>query len=131
MEGIPTPYAQLGGRDAVIALAERFYDEMEAEPALLALHKLDAGGKADRPTREKFALFFIGWLGGPQDYMAQHGHPRLRQRHAHVPVDQAMRDAWLRAMTRALDARGVTGDVRRFLDAKLGDLATFLKNRPG
>ena len=27
-----------------------------------------------------FALFFIGWLGGPQDYVERHGHPRLRRR---------------------------------------------------
>lgn len=130
MSGITSPYERLGGRDAVVALAERFYDEMEQEPALLALHKLDAAGKADRATRDKFALFFIGWLGGPQDYMAQHGHPRLRMRHAHVPVTVEMRDAWMRAMGRALDARGVAGDVRRFLDQKLGDLATFLRNQP-
>jgi hemoglobin len=61
-------------------------------------------------------LFLVGWLGGPQTYMERHGHPRLRMRHGHVPVDQDMRDAWMRAMTRALDQRNVTGDLRRFLD---------------
>ena len=81
-----------------------------------------------RESRDRFALFFIGWLGGPQDYVAQHGHPRLRMRHARVAVDQAMRDAWLRSMRTAMDECGVTGDVRAFLDARLGEVADFLRN---
>jgi hemoglobin len=124
-----TPYEQLGGREPVLALVEAFYDAMEAEPALCALHACDEQGKVDRGTRDRFGLFLIGWLGGPQEYMQRHGHPRLRMRHAHVPVDGAMRDAWMRAMTTALDARGISGDIRSFLDRKLGDLADFLRNR--
>jgi hemoglobin len=125
-----SPYDALGGEEAVRALAEAFYDAMdEHEPALAKLHLLDERGKVSRQSRDRFALFFIGWLGGPQTYMERHGHPRLRMRHGRVPIDQDMRDAWMRAMTRALDQRNVTGDLRRFLEEKLGDLATFLKNR--
>lgn len=125
-----SPYDALGGEEAVRALAEAFYDAMdEHEPALAKLHLLDEQGKVSRQSRDRFALFFIGWLGGPQTYMERHGHPRLRMRHGRVPVDQEMRDAWMRAMNRALDQRNVTGDLRRFLEEKLGDLATFLKNR--
>jgi hemoglobin len=135
MAYVPTPddppYQRLGGRAAVEALVERFYDAMSRdEPALARLHKLGDDGAVDRATRERFALFLIGWLGGPQDYLERHGHPRLRMRHARVPVDVAMRDAWLRAMRTALDASGVTGEVRAFLDARLGDLADFLRNQP-
>ena len=39
-----------------------------------------------------------------------------------------MRDAWLRAMGRALDEQGVTGDVRGFLDARFAEVANFLRN---
>ncbi|MEZ4410259.1 MAG: cyanoglobin [Polyangiales bacterium] len=127
-----TPYEMLGGEDRVREIARRFYDAMEAqEPALTRLHKLTPEGRIDPEVRERFALFFIGWLGGPQTYMERHGHPRLRMRHAQVAVDVAMRDAWLRAMKAALDGAGVTGDVRAFLDAKLADLADFLRNTRG
>ncbi len=54
----------------------------------------------------------IGWQGGPQDYSEQHGHPRLRMHHSRVAVDTAMRDAWLRCMTLALDGEGIAGPVR-------------------
>jgi hemoglobin len=125
-----TPYAQLGGSEAVRALAEAFYDAMDAhEPELAKLHELDAQGHVSRAMRDRFGLFLIGWLGGPQDYQATHGHPRLRMRHASVPVNQAMRDAWLRSMTKAMDARGIGGDVRRFLDARFAEVADFLKNQ--
>lgn len=125
-----TPYERLGGRERVLALSEAFYDAMsDHEPALTALHAVDAAGRVDRATRDRFGLFLVGWLGGPQDYMAQHGHPRLRMRHGHVPVDAAMIAAWLRAMTRALDAQGVEGELRTFLDTRFTDLANFLRNR--
>jgi hemoglobin len=81
-------------------------------------------------VRERFGLFLIGWLGGPQDYTAQHGHPRLRMRHARVVVDAAMRDAWLRSMRRALDARGVQGQLRAFLDQRFAEVADFMRNQP-
>jgi hemoglobin len=127
-----TPFELLGGTDAVRALAEAFYDAMDAhEPPLARLHPLDDAGRVDRTTRDRFALFLVQWLGGPSDYSAVHGHPRLRMRHGHVPVDLAMRDAWLRAMTRALDARAVEGDVRAFLDVRFAEVADFLRNTPG
>ena len=124
-----TPFELLGGADKIRAIVERFYDAME--PPLAALHACDPDGKVNRETRDRFALFYIGWLGGPQDYIEQHGHPRLRRRHGDVPVDIAMRDAWLRAMTRALDEEKVEGEVRAFRDARLADVANFLRNKPG
>jgi hemoglobin len=126
----PTPYELLGGEQIVRDLVRRFYDAMErTEPALTRLHECDGEGRISAGARERFALFLIGWLGGPQDYVAQHGHPRLRMRHARVPVDTGMRDAWLRAMTIALDEIGVSGDIRAFLDSRLADVADFLRNR--
>ena len=128
----PPPYDLLGGEARVKRLVERFYDAMgRDEPALARLHVCDEQGQVTREARDRFALFLIGWLGGPQDYIAQHGHPRLRMRHGRVPVDIAMRDAWLRAMATALDEEGVSGDVRSFLDARFAEVADFMRNRPG
>ena len=124
------PYEKLGGEAPVRALVERFYDAMdEHEPELAALHPLE-NGRVSRAARDRFALFLIGWLGGPDDYVRLHGHPRLRMRHGHVPVNTAMRDAWLRSMQRALEHPSVSADMRAFLSAKFADLASFLRNRP-
>lgn len=127
-----TPFDALGGEAAVRAISKSFYDAMERlEPELTELHARNGSGLVPEPMRERFALFFIGWLGGPQTYIATHGHPRLRMRHAHVPINTAMRDAWMRAMTVAFDENHVEGEIRGFLDEKLGDLATFLRNQEG
>jgi hemoglobin len=127
-----TPFDQLGGEARVRVIVERFYEIMARdEPTLARLHACDENGRVLPENQERFALFLIGWLGGPQDYMARFGHPRLRMRHGRVPVDVAMRDAWLRSMRAALDACDVRGDIRDFLDARLADLADFLRNTPG
>jgi hemoglobin len=123
------PYSQIGGADVVHKLAARFYDIMDAEePALAALHELDATGKVASGSRERFALFLIGWLGGPQDYVAAHGHPRLRMRHARVPVTLEMRDAWLRCMDRALLDCAVPEELLGFLRQRFAEVADFLRN---
>jgi hemoglobin len=129
-ENETTPFERFGGEAPVRALVERFYDLMdEREPELAALHAREEG-KVSRASRDRFALFLIGWLGGPETYMALHGHPRLRMRHARVPVDTAMRDAWLRCMNQALDESAIPGELRAFLRARLADVADFLRNRP-
>ncbi len=132
MEPDETPYALLGGREEVLALVEAFYDAMEAhEPELAKLHELGPDGRISRAARDRFGLFLIGWLGGPQDYVRDHGHPRLRMRHAKLQVGSAMRDAWLCSMDKALEARNIRGPVRSFLDARFAEVADFLRNVPG
>lgn len=127
-----TPFELLGGEERVRAISKAFYDIMDRdEPALARLHPLDAEGRVSPESRERFALFYVGWLGGPQTYMQLHGHPRLRMRHHAVPIDTAMRDAWLRCMVAAFDQEKVEGPVRAFLETRLADLADFLRNRQG
>jgi hemoglobin len=129
---LDSPFAQVGGRDAVERLAARFYEVMERdEPALAALHRRGPDGRIDPEVKRRFALFLVGWMGGPQDYMAAHGHPRLRLRHGRVAVDTGMRDAWVRCMGRAMDDCGVQGRVRTFLDQRFAEVADFLRNAPG
>jgi hemoglobin len=126
------PFDELGGEVPVRALVERFYDAMDrTEPALARLHALDEAGRVSRESRDRFALFLVGWLGGPQDYVAQHGHPRLRMRHARVAVDVAMRDAWMRCMRLALEESGVSPELRSYLEPRFAEVADFMRNRTG
>lgn len=128
---VDNPYQEIGGREKVLALVERFYDLMEqTEPALAHLHELDDAGKVSRRNRDRFGSFLVGWLGGPDDYVRAHGHPRLRMRHARVPVDVAMRDAWVRCMSAAMDACDVPDPVRAFLRQRFAEVADFLRNVP-
>lgn len=124
-----TPYALMGGRDPVVALSERFYDIMqEREPELTALHERDENGHISRRARDRFALFLVGWLGGPDDYVRQNGHPRLRMRHARVLVNLAMRDAWLRCMYAAMEECQVPAELQGFLRQRFLEVADFMRN---
>jgi hemoglobin len=123
------PYRELGGRDVVLRLVERFYDLMEqTEPELTALHEVDAAGKVSRRNRDRFGSFLLGWLGGPDDYVRQNGHPRLRMRHGRVRIDVAMRDAWLRCMYAALDEQTMAPTLHGFLRRRFADVADFMRN---
>ena len=127
-----TTFDRIGGAERVRAMVSRFYEIMAArEPVLARLHPTNPDGTVDRGSQDRFASFLIGWLGGPQDYVAEHGHPRLRMRHGRVAVDVAMRDAWVRCMKEALEAEGITGELRDFLDARFTEVADFLRNTPG
>jgi hemoglobin len=124
-----SPYREIGGRETVLGLVERFYDIMEqTEPLLAAVHELDGSGKISRRNRDRFGSFLLGWLGGPDDYVRENGHPRLRMRHAQVPVDRALRDAWLRCMFAALESCDVPAPVSAFLRQRFSEVADFLRN---
>ena len=123
-----TPFDRLG-REGAIALAERFYDHMDAnEPALVAVHR-NENGRVSKGIRRNFGAFLVEWLGGPREYSATHGHPRLRMRHAHVAIGIEERDAWLRCMNAALDHPSVDPEVRAFLERRFAEVADFLRNR--
>jgi hemoglobin len=47
-----------------------------------------------------------------------------------VPVGVSLRDAWLRSMGRAMDAKGITGPVRGYLNTRFTEVADFLRNVP-
>jgi hemoglobin len=128
-----TPFDVIG-HDAAVALAHRFYDHMdEHEPALVAVHRNEGANEGKRKVspevRERFAMFLVEWLGGPQIYSSAHGHPRLRMRHAHVPIGVELRDAWLRCMNAALEHPSIHDDVRVFLARRFAEVADFLRNR--
>ena len=125
-----SPFDRLG-LEGARALAARFYDHMDAhEPELVALHRTDETKTKVAPgVREAFALFLVEWLGGPNDYSAKHGHPRLRMRHALVAVDSGMRVAWLRCMNAALAHESVDDEVRAYLGRRFAEVADFLRNR--
>ena len=119
-----TPYDALGGDERVRALTDTFYDLMDEKyERLRAMHD-------DLPkSRRMLYEFLSGWLGGPQLFLERHGHPRLRMRHAHVPIDQAGVEDWLACMGEAMDTLGIAGELRAFLDARFDHTANFMRNK--
>ncbi|MFK7960752.1 MAG: group II truncated hemoglobin [Phycisphaerales bacterium] len=124
-----TPFSELGGEDRVRELTDRFYDRMDTDEAyrvIRALHPADLANARDRLFK-----FLCGWLGGPQLYMEEFGHPRLRMRHAPFPIGEQERDEWLGCMAVAMDEMEIDGVLRRFLDGRFAHVADFMRNHPG
>lgn len=120
-----TPYEQLGGDTAVRALVDAFYDHVRDDsPVVRAMHPPDDAG-----SRQKLYEFLSGWLGGPQLFIEKHGHPRLRARHMPFAIDDAAVREWLACMGRAMDDRGISGELRTFLESRFTHTAFFMQNR--
>lgn len=123
----PTIYDALGGEAGVRALVDRFYDEMDRDPAVKTLRVMHPPDLAE--SRDKLFWFMSGWLGGPPLYIERKGPPRLRARHMPFAVDGAARDHWMKCMRVALADSGLEAPLREKLDDALFKLADHMVNR--
>lgn len=101
-----TLYDRVGGRPFFEALTRRFYGAVGADPVLRPLYP-DTDEEFEA-ARRHLELFLVQYWGGPADYQEARGHPRLRMRHSPFAIGQAERDAWVRHMTDAVRAGGVS-----------------------
>jgi hemoglobin len=124
-----TPFEQVGGQPVIDRLVDRFYDEMDAQPAAAALRALHAPDLTE--IRRVLKVYLGEWLGGPRRYSQERGHPRLRARHLPFPIGLAERDAWLACMHTALTQTVADEDARDGIYAAMARLADFMRNRPG
>ena len=128
-EPAPTHYDLLGGDAGVRRLVDRFYDLMDTAPEAAHVRALHAANL--KASREKLYLFLTGWTGGPQWYVEQRGHPRLRMRHFPFAIGARERDEWLWCMDRALDEQPMPDALREGLRDRMRQLADHMVNQPG
>ena len=122
-----TPFAWIGGESQVHALVDRFYDLMDLEPGYTALRA--AHGTELANAREKLKMFLTGWLGGPQRYTEQFGHPRLRMRHMPFSIGIAERDQWVACMDQAMQETAIDDALRTRLKESFLQTADWMRNR--
>ena len=80
-------------------------------------------------AEKRLCGFLTFRFGGPQDYIAEGGHPRLRMRHAPFEVNQAARDRWVQLMWNAFEEADLPPEAVSVMKAFLAQVATFLINR--
>jgi len=122
----PTVYEVVGGQAFFDALVDRFYDRVEHDPRLRPMYPADLG-----PGKRALAMFLAQYWGGPPEYSAEKGHPRLRMRHLPFVIDEAARDAWLTAMLAAVTDSGADAEVQAALREYFTTAATHMINAPG
>lgn len=121
----PSPYARIGSDRPIRALADRFYDLLESDPAyddLRAIHAADLG-----PVRHGLTRFLVGWLGGPRDWFER--GPCIMSLHRAFPITPTLADQWATAMACAIagadDIDPVLGDA---MAEALGHMARGMIN---
>ena len=127
MDDKQTAYEWLGGDAKVRALVDRFYDLMDLEPGYTALRQ--AHGDTLDAARDKLYWFLSGWLGGPNLYIEQFGHPRLRARHMPFSIGILERDQWLACMAQAMSEVAVDPELAERLKKSFFDTADWMRNR--
>ena len=115
------------GEEGFTRLIAAFYRQVPSDEILGAMYPPHDLAGAERRLRD----FLIGRFGGPQRYIEQRGHPRLRMRHMPFAVNAAARERWLRLMTNALDEVKLPAEVDGFLREFFADVSAMLVNRPG
>jgi hemoglobin len=108
-------------------LIDAFYRQVPGDEILGPMYPSEDLAGAKQRLRD----FLIFRFGGPQTYIEQRGHPRLRIRHAPFAIGQTARDRWLELMTRALDEAALPDEARTVLGSFFESTTTFLKNRAG
>ena len=102
----------MGGETGVRRLVDRFYDAMKTLPeaaGILHMHPADLS-----LSREKLAAFLTGWLGGEKRYSQRWGPIRIPPAHAHLPIGEKERDAWLLCMQHAIEGMEVAPEFKAY-----------------
>jgi hemoglobin len=126
VEPHPTLYDAVGGAPFFERLVGRFYDGVEADDVLRSLYPQDLA-----PPRRHLALFLAQYWGGPADYDAERGEPRLRMRHFPFPIGPDERDRWLAHMRAAVAALDPPEEVAAALLEYFEMAAEAFRNREG
>jgi len=114
------------GEDGFERLISAFYRRVPTDDILGPMYPPGDLAGAEQRLRD----FLIGRFGGPQRYIEQRGHPRLRMRHMPFTINPAARERWLQHMNAALDEvrfpPGADAMLREFFEG----VSTMLINRP-
>ena len=105
-------YERVGGMPFFETLVDHFYVGVVADEVLWPLYpdQSDLEG-----AKRRFTLFLGQYWGGPQTYMEERGHPKLRLRHMPFHVGPLERDRWLVHMAAAIELTTTDESIRQEL----------------
>ncbi len=106
-----------GGESGIRQLVEDFYEVMDSRgyaKTIRDMHPDDLTVSID-----KLARFLCGWMGGPKLYSEKYGGIAIPPAHAHLPIGDKERQAWLDCMAEALDRQAYPEDFKQYLVEQL------------
>ena len=112
------------GVEGFARLSAAFYRQIPEDPVLGPMYPPEDLVGAESRLRD----FLIYRFGGPQTYIEQRGHPRLRLRHMPFKIDQAARERWMLLMSNSLDETQLDSDATEVLRTFFDHMSNFLIN---
>jgi len=113
------------GEEGFARLVGAFYRQVPQDDILGKMYPPQDLAAAEQRLRD----FLIYRFGGPQRYIEERGHPRLRARHLPFRIDQVARDRWMQLMNNAFAEAALPTDVEQFLGAFFEQMSTFMINQ--
>jgi len=113
------------GEDGFARLVAAFYRQVPEDDILGSMYPAQERKAAEQRLRD----FLVYRFGGPQKYIAERGHPRLRARHFPFHIDQTARDRWMLLMNKALVDSALPVEVEQFLRSFFEQMSTFMINQ--
>jgi hemoglobin len=112
------------GEEGFTRLVAAFYRQVPEDDLLEPMYP-----EADRKGAEqRLRDFLVYRFGGPERYIAQRGHPRLRARHLPFRISQAARDRWMQLMNNAFAEAALPVEAEQVLRAFFEQMSTFMIN---
>lgn len=121
------PYDFIGGESAIQSLVDRFYFYMDILPEAQGIRAMHQPNLAT--AKDKLFKFLSGWLGGPNLYIEEFGHPMLRMRHFPFKIGESERDQWMLCMNKALAEIPMDPRLHTNIQTALLQLATHMINQ--
>lgn len=112
------------GEEGIARLTAAFYQQVPTDDLLGPLYPPHDLAGAEQRLRD----FLVYRFGGPQRYLTERGHPKLRMRHVGFAITPAVRHRWVELMEQALTAAAWPDDVRDPVRKFFAESATFLIN---
>ena len=126
-ESSPQTIFDVIGEDGLARLVRAFYAQVPADEIIGPMYPPTELAAAEY----RLCGFLVYRLGGPDRYIVERGHPKLRIRHAPFIINQQARDRWVQLMSNALEAADLPLEIVAALRQFFAETATFLINHDG
>ena len=113
------------GEEGFARLIAAFYQQVPGDDILGPMYPQHDMAGAEQRLRD----YLIYRFGGPQRYIEERGHPRLRARHIPFPVTKAARDRWMQFMDAALKQAAFPPEAEKYVRDFFEGMSTFMINR--
>lgn len=117
------PYEEIGA-EKLSELIDLFYSKVAVHPDLYPIFPDDL-----TETARKQKQFMTQYLGGPNLYSEEHGHPMMKARHMPFPITPLRAEAWLSCMAEAMDEVELEESIRDFFFRRLDLTAKHMVNK--